>query len=97
LINFSLPNTPGSAHSIMEISSGNKKQTQQYASTNANQQPEQTIKATQKTSTSTATSGGGGGNASSTSKKASPYDPRMHILTTSNGSPYQSEYYYTKS
>jgi hypothetical protein len=75
----------------MEIS-GEDTESREDTSTTSKHQPKQTTKATQKaTSISTNAGGGGNGNSSTTSEKAPPATDAIHVLTTSNGSPYQSE------
>jgi hypothetical protein len=85
------PDNTGTAHSIMEISGNNTQNT----STNTKQQVKRPIKATQKpASTSTTNAGGGGGGGSTTTAtNNSKKDGTIHVLTTSNGSPYQSTYF----
>jgi len=77
----------------MEISGKNSNQLDQNTrSTDTKQQLKQTTKAKQKI-TSTSTSGGGAGSSSSSSKASPLAEGTIHVLTTSNGSPYQSKSY----
>lgn len=68
----------------MEIS-GNSKHLHQNVSKDAQQEPIQTTQAAQKRTTAATST-----NSNSSARKKPPAEGTIHVLTTSNGSPYQS-------
>lgn len=78
----------------MEINGGNNNQPDKITSTHTNQQLKQTTKAKQKATSKSVNGGGKGAGGSSSSNNIVPLaEGTLHVLTTSNGSPYQSKLY----